>query len=193
MPEPIVTPGETPAPKTETVEGNDPEPKGLTPDELRAENEKLAKALKEANKEAAGRRKRLEELEKSEQERLEASKTELQKAQDRAAQLEAETKNLRLSVLRRDVAAKTGLPEALIDRLKGETLEEVEADAKALLESLPKEVKKPAINATNPAGGSINETAAQRKERLRGQSHNSLDPAWAKAHGGGVVGPAREE
>lgn len=43
-----------------------------------------------------------------------------------------------LAVLRRDVAAKLNVPAVLADRLVGTTVEELEADAKQLMASLPK-------------------------------------------------------
>lgn len=81
-----VTPGETPA---EPPAGETPAA-GRTAAELQVELERTARALKEANKEAASRRKRLEELEAKEAERENASKTELEKAQARTAELERE-------------------------------------------------------------------------------------------------------
>jgi hypothetical protein len=44
-----------------------------------------------------------------------------------------------LQVLRRDIAAKLNVPAVLADRLVGSTPEELEADAKTLLASLPKQ------------------------------------------------------
>lgn len=55
-----------------------------------AELETVRKALKQANAESAQRRKRLEELEAEENKRKDAEKTELQKALDKAAELEAQ-------------------------------------------------------------------------------------------------------
>jgi hypothetical protein len=169
------------------------QPKGETPDDLKATVIRLEKELKERNKEEAGRRKKLEELEKAEQERADAQKSELQKAVDRAAKAEAEAKNIRLSLLRREIAAKLGVPEALIDRLRGETPEELEADAKALMDGLPKPPeKKPVIstlNPTNPAGASTTETPAQKRARLLGTQNQVFTPDFATQKGGGVTLP----
>lgn len=75
---------------------------------------------------------------------------EYQKLYERAAaELEAErqrSKALELAGLRRDVAAKHQLPAALVDRLRGETLEELDADAQELVKALPKPTA-PDINA----------------------------------------------
>ena len=43
-----------------------------------------------------------------------------------------------LAVTRRDIAARLNVPPALADRLRGDTPEEIEADAKQLLAQLPK-------------------------------------------------------
>lgn len=117
----------------------------------KAEFDKMAAALKEANKEAAARRKRLEELEAEEAKRKEAAMTETEKATKRAQELEAKLKAYERTEAQRAVAEKVGLPAVLATRLQGETPEELEADAKALLETLPKPTKPaPGINATNP-------------------------------------------
>ena len=123
----------------------------------KAEFDKVAAALKEANKEAASRRKRLEELEAEEAKRAEAAMTETEKATKRAQELEAKLKAYERTEAQRTVAEKVGLPAALATRLQGETPEELEADAKALLETLPKPTKPaPGINATNPANAGNN-------------------------------------
>lgn len=84
--------------------------------------------------------------------------TETEKATKRAAELEAKLKAYERTEAQRKVAEKVGLPAALATRLQGETPEELEADAKALLETLPKPTKPaPGINATNP-GNAIQET-----------------------------------
>lgn len=55
----------------------------------------------------------------------------LQEAEQRAA-------SAALAVTRRDVAARLNVPAALADRLRGDTPEEIEADAKQLMALLPK-------------------------------------------------------
>lgn len=57
------------------------------------------------------------------------------------AEAEAERKRATeasLAVLRRDIATKLNVPALLADRLRGETPEDIEADAKLLLAGLPK-------------------------------------------------------
>ena len=148
-----------------------------------AEFAKLQAALKEANKEAAARRKRLEELEAADAKRKEAEMTETEKLTKRAQELETKLKAFERGELQRRVADKTGLPVALASRLIGETEADMEADAKALLETLPKPTKpQPGTSATNPNGAQISETREQKRSRLTGGAPD----IWA---GGGVVWP----
>ena len=51
-----------------------------------------------------------------------------------------------LAVTRRDIAARLNVPAALADRLRGDTPEDIEADAKQLIASLPKQ-STPSANA----------------------------------------------
>ena len=74
-----------------------------------------------------------------------------QKAQADLERLAAEKRALELAALRRDAAAKHQLPAVLVDRLRGETAEELDADAQQLLAALPKPAA-PDINAGNAAG-----------------------------------------
>ena len=151
----------------------------------KAEFEKMQAALKEANKEAAARRKRLEELEAAEAKRKEAEMTETEKAQKRAQELEAKLKAYELTEMQRAAAEKAGLPAQLAKRLQGSTAEELEADAKALADTLPKPTKTTA-NVTNPgANGQQGETDAQRKARIFGTDFDPFDPETAKRKGGG--------
>ena len=149
----------------------------------KVEFDKMQAALKDANKEAATRRKRLDELEAAEAKRKEAEMTEAQKAEAKIKELEAKAKQYERKELQQAVAAKVGLPANLATRLMGDTEEELEADAKSLLETLLKpDDKKPSPGPTNPGeGGQPKETDAQRIARLTGQNSGSN---WM--NGGGV-------
>lgn len=102
---------------------------------------------------------------------------ELERQQREAAQAQAVT------AAKKAAAIKFGLPEAMAERFKGNTPEEIEADAKALAELLPKpQTPAPQASPANPAGG-----AGQQTER---------DLSWLPSHpkyrgatfrGGGVV------
>ena len=145
-------------------------------------------ALKKANAEAAKYRKAAEAVEAERKAKEEAELTETEKLRKRAAELEAELKSAQRSTMQRDAAAKHNLPAELATRLKGETPEELEADAKALAELLPKHKAQPNISPTNPGGNaSPNETVDQMKARLgMSQSVNIFDKDYMKAHGGGA-------
>lgn len=114
--------------------------------------------------------------------------------EEKAAKLEAELKSLKLSELRRAVAEKVGIPAALASRLIGETAEALEADAKALLETLPKPTPapekpkaQPGIIPANPgANGQQGETKAQKDARIHGSPVNPFDPYLTSQHGGGA-------
>lgn len=95
-----------------------------------------------------------------------------EKQQTELAAAKAEAHAAKLRGLRRDVAAKVNLPAALAERLQGETEDELEADAKALLAALPKAAA-PNINgqggAQPPANG-WDETERKRLASIYGVS-----------------------
>lgn len=178
--------------KAETVATTDDAAK--TQEEL----ERTREALKKANKEAADRRKRLDELEAAEAKRKEAEMTEAEKTQARIKQLEAEKAERENEVLQfkrkelqRKIAQSVGLPEVFAYRLVGEDEEAMTEDAKAILAVLPQKTEDapkkqpPTLKTTNPGDGEKGETEAMKRARLLGQKVNPWDPAWAKANGGG--------
>ena len=65
-------------------------------------------------------------------------------------QAEQRAKALEIAGIRRDVAARLQLPVGLVDRLRGDTEDEITADAKDLLAALPKP-HAPNINAGDAA------------------------------------------
>ena len=88
-----------------------------------------------------------------------------EKQQSELTQAQAKARELELGKQRSDVAAKVGLPVALADRLRGETPEEMETDAKAMLAALPKPA---APNINNGAGGqAAGASAMDEAERIR--------------------------
>ena len=124
----------------------------------REENKALKKAALE-----------LEKYKQREEERKKAEMTELERLKAEYDQAQAELKASRLRTMQIEVAAKVGLPNALSNRLHGETLEEMEEDAKAILEVLPKQKAAPNTGATNPGEqASKEETRAQKLTRLTG-------------------------
>ena len=158
----------------------------VSPDEFA----KVKKALADANKEAAARRKRLDELEKAEADRKTAEMTELEKANARLKELEAKQRELERRELQRKIAAEVGIPDILATRLVGDTQEAMTDDAKELLEALKLNSKKqaPTLPPNNPGDGKKGEGALERRARLL-QLNNAnvlFDVEEAKKRGGGV-------
>lgn len=174
--------GEMPPAETPVTDAK-PNP---SPTDLAAELERTKLALKGANKEAAERRKRLEELEQAETKRKESEMSETDKLKKALAETETKLKQMERTSLQRAAAEKIGLPAVFANRLQGETPEELEADAKAILEALPK-AQQPKGNPTNPgANATQGETDVQRLARIHGQSVNVFDPTQNAQMGGGV-------
>lgn len=171
--------GETPTTTTTTAPDV-----AMTTEQLRAENEKLAKALKEANKEAAARRKRLDEIEEAEKKRQDAELSEMDKLKKQLTEKDQQLTTMTLATLRTRVAAEVGLPAQFAERLRGMTEEEIKADAKALLEVIPKP-QKANPGATNPGGAPTNSEAELRK--LVYGRVDPFDPEFVKRTGGGVM------
>ena len=171
----------TPAPEIETIEGEpfDAARAMRTIEKLRAEIKELKPKAKQA-----------EELSLAEKKRREAEMTELEKLTAELQKAQAELKTAQLSQLKKDIAIRVELPLIFADRLHGETAEELEADAKKILEALPKAPKPPPVNPMSPgAGASQKETVDQQRARVYGTGFSPLDPEYAKAHGGGIVWP----
>jgi chromosome segregation ATPase len=175
------TVGEMPKPQP-TAASETPAAAPQAQSDLAAELERTRAALKQANSEAAERRKRLEALETAEAKKKESELSEVEKLTKRLQEAEAKLSQKEKTEARRAVAEKVGLPAAFASRLQGETPEEMEADAKALLEALPKTTKPQPGPVTNPgAQGSKEETRDQKRARLFGTSSD----IWG---GGGVRG-----
>ncbi len=111
----------------------------------------------------------LERYKKMEEERKQAEMSETERLKAELDKLQSELTAKTVRTMQIEVAAKLGLPAVLSDRLKGETLEEMEEDAKAILEALPKQKAAPNTGATNPGEqASKEETRAQKLTRLTG-------------------------
>ena len=167
------------APETGAT-GTQTDTKTETVEELKAKLEEAERRAKNKADEAERHFRKLAKFEEEEAKRKETEMTEIERANKRAQELEEKVRQLEISKLQRDIAAKVGLPSVLADRLKGETPEELEADAKLLLEAQPKPKSAPNAGTTNPGGNAgPPETHAQKKARLVGQEPD----IWT---GGGV-------
>lgn len=140
-----------------TIEGS--EQKTFTQDEV---NRLVGKARKEAshkNENYEMYKQAYEELEQIK----ESNKSELQKAQDRAAKLETQLKNLKhneeVQVWKREIASAAGVPA---DVLRGNTREEIEAHAQALQAAF----EKPSAPVVGSDGNFNNAQKAKTKSQL---------------------------
>jgi hypothetical protein len=150
--------------ETEKQEVKEPV-KEPTLEELKLELAQAKQHATNKEEEAARHFKKIQSFEQAEQAKKDAELSELDKEKKARVALEAENKKIKLDLLKRDTATKVGLPEVLASRLQGETPEEIEADAKQLLETLPK--KPNPASATNPGGDhQVTETDAERRKRL---------------------------
>lgn len=174
--------GETPKPTTQSVDNANEilsQGEGEQFDAKRA-MELIAK-LRGEIKELKPRAKQAEELAAAQKARDEAEMTESQKLSKRLAETEAALRTERRNATAAGVAARVGLPGALAGRLQGETPEEMEADARAILEALPKAAaptEKPKTpGPINPgANGQTGESPAERKTRLYGDTADIWAP-----------------
>lgn len=131
-----------------------------------AKAKELIEKLRNENKDLKPKAKRADELEAAEQKRKDAELSELEKANKRIAELETKTKAAERREMQRQAAEKHKLPAALAERLKGETAEEIEADAEELFKTLPKTQQQG--SPTNPPSGGVVKTDQQMREFLRG-------------------------
>lgn len=125
--------------------------------------------LREAEKQGKKAAQELERYKKAEEERIKAelSETDRLKLELKVVQDKLEKTSIR--TLQMEVAVEVGLPTALADRLKGETPEEMKADAKAILELMPKQKAAPNTGATAPGSNvQTGETDVEKRRRLFG-------------------------
>lgn len=96
--------------------------------------------FKEVNDALKATQKRLEKIEADQKKAADEQAAKQGEWEKLAKEREAELKAERLARLRLEVAGKKGIPVDLVDRLKGESLEDMEKDAESLLQFLkPKE------------------------------------------------------
>jgi len=168
------TPAQTTGGKTFT----ESEVEQIIKDRLGRETAKREQAIKEAaakaEAEAAAKNGEWEKLAKANEAKLNETLSML-KAKE-------------LVELKRTIAEKVGIPLTLAARLMGDTTEAIEADAKALLETLPKQQKPQPGPVANPGANgqqAAGETNQQALARLHGQGTGAWDISMLKSKGGG--------
>lgn len=125
--------------------------------------------LRESEKQAKKDRAELERLRQLEDERKKAELSETERLKAELAERDLKLKQLTTKTQQQEIASKIGLPAVFATRIQGETPEEMEADAQAMLDALPKSKAAPNVGATSPGEHAITgETEAQRLKRLLG-------------------------
>lgn len=140
------------------------------------------KNLRKFEKEATKLQKEIESYKLKEDERKKAELSEIDRLKLEAQEAKEQLAQLAREKTQREIAEKYKLPFGLADRIKGETPEEMEADAKSLFDSLPKSVTTK-TGVTNP-GAQATDTPVTRLNA----DIDPFSPAWVKANGGGVFG-----
>jgi len=187
--ETIIQNAETQVETAQSAETETVDVEQFDPARAKALIDKLRGEIKELKPKA----KLADDLSTAEQKRKEAEMTELQKLEAKLKETEKALKEKTKNEMRLAAANKVGLPVAFADRLKGETPEDLEADAKTLLEALPKAPKTPTVNPTNPGlGAGVGETYEQKRARIYGINANPYDVAAMRQQGGGVYWSEKE-
>lgn len=143
--------------------------------------------LRESEKQSKQERKELEQLRVDKKQREDAALTESERHKKERDELALENAKIKSDLLRRDVIDETGLPAIFADRLKGDSKEELLADAEAIAKTLPQLKVAPKVPATNPNQAQTIETDTQKRERLFGRQGNPFDMDAIKEKGGGVI------
>jgi len=123
--------------------------------------EKYETEAKEARKAV----KRLAELEAEAKKRSDAELTEVEKLKKENDELKQRLTNVERREMQSRIATKVGLPGAFASRIQGETEDDMETDAKALLAAMPPQVA-PKLPPTNPGNPQTSESDADRRKRL---------------------------
>lgn len=127
------------------------------------------KKLRETEKQYKKDRAELERLRQLEEERKKAEMTESERLKVELEQERAKLRQLSIKAQQREVADQVGLPSVFADRIKGETPEDMMADAKIILEALPKQKAAPNSGVTAPGDKTVTgETEAEKRRRLFG-------------------------
>ena len=135
----------------------------------------LDKIIKERLERESTKRKEAEDKIKEQAEREALAKNQeweklAKKREDELAEALQKIKAHELNELRSKAAAKYQLPLEIAERLRGETLEELEKDAESLKALIPDAKQQGKLNATNPGSGGkqVGETIEQKRKRLLG-------------------------
>lgn len=155
------------------------------------DKERAMETIRKQREEVKQVKKLAQELEKykqAEEARKLAEMSETDRLKAELDQMKGELKAKTVRTMQIEVAAKLGIPAALSDRLHGETLEEMEEDAKAILDMLPKQKAAPNTGATNPGDkAGSGDTFEDEHKRWKAAQKQSTNPFT----GGGVFYPPK--
>ena len=127
---------EEPKPKNEAPQGGDPTPTPA-PEEPKPQPGPIPyERFKEVNDEAAKMKAELNTLRAEKKKREETEQAEQGKWKELYEKRDAEYKQLKTRQDKIEAAADVGLPLELVDRLKGETPEDIRKDAESMLDFL---------------------------------------------------------
>lgn len=165
-------------PTVNPPDGQEPEgPGGQEPtngertDEGQAPDKFDAKYVKELRQDAAKTRKALQAAEARLREFEDRDKTELEKLTARADAADQKAADAQRQLLKLEVAAHKQLTADWVDRLRGDTIEELEADADRLLGQIAQQYQPPPARTSAFDGGARQKPAEKRTPE---QEHNQF-------------------
>lgn len=169
-------------------EGNENDDSGVTPTETSENTEGLKRALEAQKRKAREAEKQLAQLrlqmaEKAKQE--DATKSEMDKLVERVKATDERLAKAERRALVSEVAAKTGLSVAKVDRLKGETVEELLTDAAEIFD-WKEDADKPAGEDKPSEEAPADKPAGERELPASGRPTETLRP-------GAVPGSANDK
>ncbi len=147
---------------------------------------KTIEAQRKENKELKARAKRADELEAEAKKRADAELSETERLKKEYEEIKAEYTKTKADLWRSEAATAAGIPQ-MADRLKGETKDEMLADAQELAKSLPQLKVAPKLQPTNPGNTQTVNSEAQLRQLLSGNAVSVFDVNHIRANGGGVL------
>ena len=147
---------------------------------------KKIEELTNENKVLKPKAKRAEELEAEAKKRADAELSETERLKKEYEEIKAEYTKTKADLWRSEAATAAGIPK-MADRLKGETKDEMLADAQELAKSLPQLKVAPKLQPTNPGNTQTVSSEAQLRQLLSGNAVSVFDVNHIRANGGGVL------
>ena len=118
--------------------------------------------------------------------RADAELSETERLKKEYEEIKAEYTKTKADLWRSEAATAAGIPQ-MADRLKGETKDEMLADALELAKSLPQLKVAPKLQPTNPGNTQTVNSEAQLRQILSGNAVSVFDVNHIRANGGGVL------